>query len=61
MRCQRLAHEHRVLEAALAGAGIGVAGIHHQRLHIVPQVLAREDHRRGAKAVLREDAGDAGR
>ena len=48
----------------LAGAGVGVAGVDHQRADRRVridrrQMLPRHHHRRGAEAVLREHAGDA--
>jgi len=51
----------RARQAVLAGAGIRVAGIHQQRAHRLRerQMFPAQDHGRGAKAVLREYAGDA--
>jgi hypothetical protein len=60
MRSERLADLGRALQAVLAGAGVGVTRIDHQGLHVVLQVLLRQDHRRRAKAVLREHAGHRG-
>ena len=44
---------------AVAGAGIGVAGVDHERANaaLALEMLPADDHRRGAKAVLREHAG----
>ena len=50
----------RSIHALLAGACIGVAGVHHQRADGLAgcEMFARHRHRRGAKTVLGEDAGD---
>ena len=52
----------RGVEPGLSGAGVGVAGVHHERAHrraalvLVGEVLAADDHRRGTEAILREHA-----
>ncbi|MNT52131.1 hypothetical protein D3C72_1891400 [compost metagenome] len=56
---QRVARGARSLQARLAGTGVGIAGVDHQRADARArgQVLAADLHRRGAEAVLREHAG----
>ena len=51
----------RVGEAGLAGARVGHAGVHHERADraLGGEVLAADEHRCGAEAVAREDAGHA--
>lgn len=50
----------RVLAPLLTGAGIGIAGVDHQRadLHAGIEMLLADLHRGGAEAVLGEYAGD---
>jgi hypothetical protein len=52
----------RALQAVLAGAGVGIAGVddHGADGRAARQMLAADLHRRGAEAVLREHAGHAG-
>ena len=52
-------HLARVLHALLAGAGVGVAGIHDDGLRLARlHALDANLHRRGANLIRREHAGD---
>jgi hypothetical protein len=53
------ADPQRPLHPVGAGAGVGVAGVHDQRPHLVPEILPADQHRSGAEPVTREDPGDA--
>ena len=58
MARERIAHLHGAAQALVTGAGVGVAGIDDERLHIVLQMLLGEHHRRGTETVLRKHPCD---
>jgi len=54
------AHLQRPLHSVGAGAGVGIARVHDERPHLVPQILHADHHRCGAEPVAREDPRDGG-
>ena len=55
-------HAAGIVQAALAGAGVGVAGADDDAAHVVGrQAFLADAHGGGPDAVLREDAGRRGR